>query len=107
MSHTPGPWSAGFLGNDWDDEMCIVAYGQGGICYLSNSVHGLSHGDRPRTLEDQEANARLIAAAPDLLSACQAFLNLFCNSDMRPEDECHVIAAQCHDAINKATGEKP
>lgn len=30
------------------------------------------HGSRPR--EEREANARLIAAAPDLLAACQALI---------------------------------
>lgn len=44
----------------------------------------------------------LIDAAPDLLEACKAFLELFKNSDMRPEDESHEIANIVQMAVNKA-----
>ena len=48
----------------------------------------------------QEANARLIAAAPDLLEACKA---AWWNSLDLPESVREVLSA----AIARATGEKP
>jgi hypothetical protein len=53
-----------------------------------------------------EANAALIAQAPDLLAqrdellaACKALVELFRNSDMRPEDECHGLYTLMENAI--------
>lgn len=51
---------------------------------------------------EREANAQLIAAAPELYAACKAFVELFRNSDMRPEDECHEIFALARAALSKA-----
>lgn len=59
MSHTPGPWKAGSNGGTW------------GVCRVSGSepvvwkMGGIPH----------EADARLIAAAPELLEACKALLD--------------------------------
>ncbi len=60
--HTPGPWIA-----DWDDG------GQwyvniGGLSVSGNALRGDSGGCI------ESANARLIAAAPELLEACKWFL---------------------------------
>lgn len=65
----------------------------------------LQQGGRVMSKHTTDANARLIAAAPDLLAACQEFMSLFHDSDMRPEDECHELAATVRAAIAKATGE--
>jgi hypothetical protein len=61
--HTPGPWavSDGAILSDR-----VNAYGNFWIC-------GFGRGDEANTDEDQ-ANARLIAAAPDLLRACRGLL---------------------------------
>jgi len=62
VKHTPGPWTARRMhtgGFDILDERgrdVVTVYG-GGV-----------------ETESREANARLIAAAPDLLEACQEFL---------------------------------
>jgi hypothetical protein len=53
--HTPGPWRVGTVCPD------MVTSGAGGVCSCAN-------------LENAEANARLIAASPDLLAACKAVL---------------------------------
>lgn len=55
---TPGPWV--FSGNDSAPILHI---------YAPDNNH-LFHQDR--SLEEQEANARLMAAAPELLAACKA-----------------------------------
>jgi len=58
MNHTPGPWTA-----DWDDDG--QWYVNIGGCYTSGNA---LRGDSGECIES--ANARLIAAAPDLLEAC-------------------------------------
>lgn len=79
MQHTPGPWKVNYRRvtpvngrQDGNDDICHV-YG------------------------DQDANARLIAAAPDLLAACQRAYE--CCYDKSSEDG---IALKL--TINKATG---
>jgi hypothetical protein len=70
--HTPGPWvarvfptAAGGRNSTWildaipDQDGKVIA---NAICQTAASN------------DDQAANARLIAAAPDLLAACRAFL---------------------------------
>ncbi len=63
MSHTPGPWEVD------------SAHGTDAVYVLSENhliAHVIAHGDGT----DDAANARLIAAAPDLLEACQAALEI-------------------------------
>lgn len=61
MKHTPGPWFTFGNGHCVGGPESIEGAGQGiAMC-----------GMRARTPEEAEANARLIAAAPDLLSALQ------------------------------------
>jgi hypothetical protein len=48
----------------------------------------------------------VFAAAPDLLEACEAFIALFNDCDMRPEDESHEVASTIRAAIKKAKGGK-
>ena len=55
--HTPGPWKAGMVVSCW------FVFGDRGLTVASVSS---------RTAE--EANARLIAAAPALLAACEAYV---------------------------------
>lgn len=63
--HTPGPWIAGSTGrNIWgDDNRVLVAT----VDIPSPHI---------KTFEEQEANARLIASAPDLFEACKHALGL-------------------------------
>jgi hypothetical protein len=63
--HTPGPWTA-----DSGDGQYYGVFREsdgGGICYLSEPGGQLLPTDR--NWPEHEANARLIAAAPDLLAA--------------------------------------
>ena len=58
--HTPGPW--GFSGGDSAPILHI---------YASDDKH-LFHNSRP--LDEQDANARVMAAAPELLAALKAIM---------------------------------
>ncbi len=98
--HTDGPWVAmRMAGERWLIHQKTNEIDGGFFCEVA-PLH------TTREAKDTAiANARLIAAAPDLLQACKAFLTLFRDSDMRPEDECHELAATIRAAIAKA--EKP
>ena len=100
--HTPGPWTG--AGPSFGDPLPrytteIVTEWEGDdddvicICELP-----FSHYD-----DENEANARLIAAAPDLLAAMQGLLRgIFDGPD---EANAAMLIAKARDAINKATGE--
>ncbi len=90
--HTPGPWFA-------NDSLQLFAETGQHIASLDSSTEGFEGG----TLY---ANARLIAAAPDLLAALIAFDNAFshyCEGD--PDSDEVSALYQAREAIAKATGE--
>ena len=102
--HTPGPWEVG----GHDD-------GVPGYVYCDNefgSAVAIAYGDAlaytclPR--DEQEANARLIAAAPDLLAALVEMRDLFdlmCGLGFSPADGHEGSPkANADAAIAKATG---
>ena len=59
MTHTPGPWRR--------EGRFVYALGEGETNVFSANVQGGGSGSDVATLAEQEANARLIAAAPELL----------------------------------------
>ena len=61
MNHTPGPWELGY--SDLGSQIISSADGYVAV------VHYWS---RPE--QEMKANARLIAASPDLLEACEEFV---------------------------------
>jgi hypothetical protein len=88
--HTPGPWE---ICQKWPEESKKI---QPQGCEIGLAI---AYGD---TEEEATANARLIAAAPELLAALQKatdWLNEL-HVDQRPE-----FLEECCDAITKATGE--
>ena len=90
--HTPGPWFA-------NDSLQLFAETGQHIASLDSSTEGFEGG----TLY---ANARLIAAAPDLLAALKAFDDAFshyCEGD--PDSDEVSALYQARAAIAKATGE--
>jgi hypothetical protein len=79
MTHTPGPWKA------------YITTRQVAVSHEGQVVATINHfGDNPAD------NARLIAAAPDLLEACETVYGMMSINDMP-----YVLIA----AINKAKGQ--
>jgi len=101
--HTPGPWTAHELGYEDGTWIHWSIEAHGPIAYGS-IAHG---GDNTNGSENSEANARLIAAAPDLLDACQKMSDLLgigkdYGRDLAKEHEAWLA---CKRAIEKAEGE--
>lgn len=80
MAHTPGTWAATFRG---DDGWCVMSpaepdTGQGGTGLPISWVIAYAANVSPSTPDSTvEANARLMAAAPDLLEALEGFLDWY------------------------------
>ena len=99
--HTPGPWQAetaatcGSDGNVRITEWFVRR--DGDSMAIANDITD------PETEEISEANARLIAAAPDLLEACQQWI-----SERDNPSPCLVMKQQAEKkiraAISKAKG---
>ncbi len=68
--HTPGPWTIGRIGDGTEHTAPIEGAGTT-VGYVE--MH--SFDDDETTTPEQAANARLIAAAPDLLEALRALLD--------------------------------
>lgn len=63
MTHTPGPWTIEEYGDDETPALVIHKDSQSRVCFMATPG---SHGD-PKKIE---ADARLIAAAPDMHAYC-------------------------------------
>jgi len=96
--HTPGPWFV-FKGdsetdrpgiNSEDPSFSIVVYG----------TDDDDAGVNGRTVEERDANARLLAAAPDLLAALRDLINEFGGSVSVSPESPRAIAARA--ALAKA-----
>lgn len=90
-SHTPGPW---FVGGETDHgEILICSDARPTICAVDPGAREWC----------TQANARLIAAAPDLLDALQSILpDAVANHVGGPDTELRINSARA--AITKATG---
>jgi hypothetical protein len=87
--HTPGPWEVDG-DRDGDQLLVIQSESKGEICNVTFTL-GYGHAD--------EANARLIAAAPDLLAACEAAL---ARENQRDTPAFSSLRGQLRNAIAKA-----
>lgn len=99
MNHTPGPWFTD-IREDTDERRYIMsekAPFPGTVAIVTLDV------------AEAEANARLIAAAPELLEALQRFLDYESAMNSREDVSGMLIYAEFSDmaraAIAKATGE--
>ena len=99
MKHTPGPWE---VSEEWHGDLYIDSYIEGeGDTALAKIVNNVCKTDQA------EANARLIAAAPDLLEACKEALNVLEDWDdlNQPDDGPEwLFVTAMKDAIAKAQG---
>ena len=77
--HTPGPWEVRADPSHYDSFTTVVAGSgeqrKGMLREMIVEIGGWAG------IETAEANARLIAAAPDLLAACQRLVTLIDESD--------------------------
>ena len=99
MSHTPGPWA---IEKDSKDIVKVRAYATVATC----TTAGLWDSKRTQVISPEEcmANARLIAAAPELLEALEA-----CNEAMSYMSEYDIpinLPEKAKAAIAKARGQE-
>jgi hypothetical protein len=89
VGHTPGPWHTG------EGKAATIVYTDIGFAICDAKVFHGRHGQG-----ESNANARLLAAAPDLLEACETALEnlspLYCGD--------HLVITRLRAAIAKATG---
>ena len=104
--HTPGPWEV------YGGAQVIVrkpnragAMVPGNICTVGLSPRQTSFGPRQdyqEALAERAANARLIAAAPDLLAACRDVLEFLDNGS--PVHPGCLLEQQIREAVARAEG---
>jgi len=100
--HTPGPWKASEGDTNIPD--CEGAWGdvkEDGDHYAIATIWA----DTDELEVEAKANARLIAAAPDLLAACRAALSQMCNT-VAPSTSFTDVVDMLDAAISKATESK-
>ncbi len=67
---------------------------------------GFVNGKGTMTLKEREANARLIAASPDLLSAIQEMYSMFYAHEQYDDNSAAAVKL-ARASINLATGQEP
>lgn len=98
MTHTPGPWHRG---SDFNDNRFVIFSetgrmrlepGQGTVLYsIANVFNAFSE-------NEDDANARLIAAAPELYDSLKELLEI-CRVKCSPHDEQILPNKTNHDAM--------
>lgn len=96
--HTPGPWDVYDGPNDKKELTVNYIDKSGQIIMVAdcNSAYAPP--------KERDANARLIAAAPELLEACKAFLDMEIEIDMEYHKAFKVVIDKVTAAIAKAEG---
>lgn len=103
MSHTPGPWECAQAGIYADGKRVLVEY----FVRVPESDIALASEIIDPDGEPSEDNARLMAAAPDLLEACEARKAQLKKIGLdRLNDAGLAEYATLYAAIAKARGEK-
>lgn len=123
VEHTPGPWGSHPFSNpesglevtsdngqEWTWWKLCVGSGQTIVATCEANTEIKNEGyPFPRTYDEAEANARLIAAAPELLEALQAIIQR--ENDFNRWGQGTLIGDSVADdarrAIAKATGKEP
>jgi len=109
--HTPGPWHVGYRGMDIGCTNAKIGghaklFDIRGWGYLTGNGHGGLGLPHEEAVAIQEANARLVAAAPDLLEALKALQKQALQSELNsPSHEWGMEAlALTEAAIARAEG---
>lgn len=97
MPHTPGPWEA----NGTYVRKILPSGYTLPITRVYNQRHGSPGVEPDMSLPEAEANARLIAAAPDLLAALEKLLH---ETDDGTQLCAREFAEAAHAAVAKAKG---
>jgi hypothetical protein len=99
--HTPGPWEAGAGENDGRDFITIEHDGCP-LCQVrgTNDMSCIEEDEEPEIAAEMVANARLIAAAPDLLESLQWLVGQI--GELKG-DISLIGMGKCLEAIKKAT----
>lgn len=99
--HTPGPWVIGgsLISNGRVPVAKVLHNGNGNPSKASDYDR-----DAPRWLGGADANARLIAAAPELLAALEALVGEADLGEVDLDDDDRAKLEQARAAIAKATG---
>jgi hypothetical protein len=92
VNYTPGPWKRA--------DLLVYALNQGGSNQFSAQVQG--DGRHGAKLDELRANARLVAAAPDLLEALQATLSMY-RAYVTEDEIGPALVELAEAAIDKAT----
>lgn len=87
-AHTPGPWALDPCASGWT----LIANGQD---------------ITSEPFDACDADARLIAAAPELLEALQALVGEADLGELDHDDETRELIERARDAIERATGGAP
>lgn len=96
--HTPGPWS---LNKRFKSPVVALDLKDGGaLLPIVDAVHGFDNAQA-------KANARLIAAAPELLEALQELRANIGAASLSQNEKGKQVRALADAAIAKATGEQP
>lgn len=104
MSHTPGPWEVEIHANG-----CVfitspnTSSSGGDIADLYHTILDAFDGQQIVTKQNAEANAHLIAAAPDLLEACEEAVEQLWH--LAKDKQTNPWVKQLRAAIAKAKGE--
>jgi hypothetical protein len=96
--HTPGAWIAVKADINGDDPNRWAVCVDGDPQYFLATIENGAPGD---TLDTEEANARLIAAAPDLLKGCALAMALF-NRMVSADPSLHATVSEAWDAVSHA-----
>lgn len=102
-SHTPGPWQFGEARGQRPAWERIVAVEDGRtICTVMQHLPLGPPDATPASQGEAEANARLIAAAPDLLAALRPFAKLADEADTHKRDLHHLPCSMLIDDLRAA-----
>ena len=113
--HTPGPWTIDDIsaeGGGWESIVILskIQRADHNFHHVCSVDWGGSDDDEPAIGEisgEDRANARLIAASPELLEACEGLLQIVqdCMPSCKFEDHgCHEIVKLASEAIATAKG---